>query len=119
MLQQLGVMDYMLVQFPIPTAMSGPPAPVWSALQRTREDLRAGGRSGWRSCGIHVRRALTDWQTANPPNIEKGISDKTRLTRDQRLDRLREALRDFTHVAGYQENVRLPASGLGMTPSGR
>jgi hypothetical protein len=103
LLQQLGVLDLVLVHIPLPEPTPGPMTPVWSALQQARDDFAAGGAAGWRSCGIHLRQALTDWDIVQKLDTGKGITDKSKLTKDQRLDTLRYHLREFTHIAGHPE----------------
>ena len=77
--------------------------PVWSALQAARDDYATGGTTGWRTCGIHLRQALTDWETAQKLDTGKGIADKKTFTKDQRLDNLRYHVREFTHIAGHPD----------------
>ena len=101
MLRNLGIMDFLLV--PFPSAASAPMQPMLRSIQMAREDFAVGGRTGWRACRIHVRQALADWNSVEPLDVGKSVSDKTKLTEDQRLDRLREALREFMHIAGHQE----------------
>ena len=67
-------------------------------IHSTRE-----AKGGWRSCGIHVREALTAWQEEVPLDLGKNITDKAKLTKDQRLDNLRHHLREFTHIAGHPD----------------
>ena len=102
-LRALGVIDLVLVHIPVPTCTSDLMTPVWTAVQTARDDFAAGGATGWRSCGIHIREALTDWEGIEKLDTGKGIQDKKVLTKSQRLDNLRYYLREFTHIAGHPD----------------
>ncbi len=103
LLHQLGILDLILLTIPLQPPIEEPMAPVWRALQAARDDFTAGGESGWRSCGVNIRQALTDWQNAHKPDLAKGLADRSTLTKDQRLDTLRHDLREFTHIAGHPD----------------
>jgi hypothetical protein len=102
-LRELGVIDVVLIHIPLTNGATEPMIPVWTALQSARDDFTAGGAAGWRGCGIHIRQALTHWETAEKLDLGKGITDKRMLTKDQRLDNLRFHLREFTHIAGHPD----------------
>jgi hypothetical protein len=77
-------------------------APVYASLQQARDDFTTGGSTGWTTAGMKVRQALNDWETAVTLDTGKGLDPKDR-TKDQRLDQLRQSLREFANLSSHSE----------------
>lgn len=96
MLRGLGVAENVLVEIPLPRS---PPAPwdeVWSNLVAARNHFEQGGSTGWSSCILAVRQALEKWRDIEAPNT--GPADPTKRSKRERLNNLRLALHQCTHV---------------------
>jgi len=96
MLRGLGIAENVLVEIPLPQS---PPAPwdeVWANLVAARKHFEQGGTTGWSSCILAVRQALEKWRDIEPPNM--GPADPTKRSKKERLDNLRLALHQCTHV---------------------
>lgn len=101
-LRKVGVIDAVFLEISNPVV--GPPAlkRVWESLQDAKDSFDEGGESGWRSCGVHVREALTAWQDEVPLDLGKNLANSD-LTKDQRLDNLRNQVRMFTHITAHPD----------------
>jgi hypothetical protein len=102
-LQTLRIIDLILVQIPLATTTAAQMTRVWNALQAARKDFTSGGETAWRAAGVHIREALSAWQDAAPPDTGNYPKDRSAMTKDQRLDQLRQSLREFTHLAGHPD----------------
>jgi hypothetical protein len=96
-LRELGIVDLVVVQIPLPDAGRLPPA-VWHELQAARDEFLSGGKAGWRSCGVHLRQALDHWEDAQP--LDLGGTPQN-MTKEQRLDVIRKWLRHYTHITAH------------------
>lgn len=95
-LQQLGVLENVLVEVPL---RSSPPAPwndVWENLVAARKHFEQGGSTGWNACVLSVRQALETWRDIEG-NVT-GSADATKRSKRERLNNLRLALHQCTHV---------------------
>ncbi len=102
MLRNLGVVDYVFAQVPLP---SDPPAGwdgVWRELSRARDARDVGGDAGWSGCVVAVRRALEAWQKIEPekqwPTTRE---ERETLTKKERLACLRWSLHQAAHPAAH------------------
>jgi hypothetical protein len=95
-LRAIGVLDNVLVEVPLP---SSPPAPwdeVWQNLVSARTHFEQGGSTGWSSCILAVRQALEKWRDIE--GVNTGPTDPTKRNKAERLNNLRQALHQCTHV---------------------
>lgn len=95
-LRSLGVLENVLVEIPLPAS---PPAPwdeVWANLVSARNHFEQGGSTGWSSCILAVRQALEKWRDIEQP--QTGPPDPTKRSKRERLNNLRQALHQCTHV---------------------
>lgn len=95
-LQSLGVLENVLVEVPLPKS---PPAPwdgVWGSLVAARNHFEQGGTTGWGGTVLAVRQALEKWRDIETPNT--GSPDPKKRSKRERLDNLRLALHQCTHV---------------------
>jgi hypothetical protein len=96
MLRGLGVAENVLVEIPLPQS---PPAPwdeVWANLVSARNHFEHGGSTGWSSCILAVRQALEKWRDIEQPNT--GSGDPKNRSKRERLNNLRQALHQCTHI---------------------
>lgn len=95
-LRSLGILENVLVEIPLPKS---PPAPwdeVWKNLVASRNHFEQGGTTGWSGCILSVRQALEKWRDIE--GVNTGPADPTKRSKKERLDNLRLALHQCTHV---------------------
>ena len=95
-LRSLGVLENVLVEIPL---LSAPPAPwdqVWENVVAARDHFEQGGMTGWNSCVLSVRQALERWRDIE--GNDTGPTDPTKRSKRERLNNLRQALHQCTHI---------------------
>jgi hypothetical protein len=95
-LRKIGVLENVLIEVPLPTT---PPAPwdsIWQNLMSARAAFEQGGSTGWNGCVLAVRQALEKWRDLE--GNEEIPSDPRQRSKRERLDNLRRALHQCTHV---------------------
>jgi len=96
MLRGLGVAENVLVEIPLPGHVSSDWDEVLRSLAEARKHFEQGGTTGWSSCILAVRQALEKWRDIE--GVQTGPADHIKRTKRERLNNLRQALHQCTHV---------------------
>ena len=96
MLLRLDVAENVFVEIPLPRSPQAPWDEVWANLVAARNHFEQGGSTGWTSCVLAIRQALEKWRDIEQPNT--GAGDPKNRSKRERLNNLRLALHQCTHV---------------------
>lgn len=100
-LQNLGVMENVVVEIPIPGTPPTMWEEVWQSLVLARKAFEQGGETAWKACVTEVRTALEKWRAIENEDMGPGWKstpgNSQDRTKKQRIDNLRWHLHQCTH----------------------
>lgn len=102
MLRGLGIAENVLVEIPLPGHVSSDWDEVLRSLVEARKHFEQGGTTGWSSCILAVRQALEKWRDIE--GVQTGPADHTKRTKRERLNNLRQALHQCTHIWVHKDD---------------
>lgn len=99
-----GVSQHVLLDIPFPDTAPAGWEGVWKHIMDAVTSFEQGGHVAWKNCVTSVREALTEWAKLDRPDLSQ--TNATARTVDQRVDHLRDALRNLAHLGphGHAEN---------------
>ena len=105
-MRNLGVVENVLVEIPLPGSRPAPWDDVWKALVEARDGLERGGATGWKTCVTGVRLALEKWQQIEKEDMGPGWkaptpNERQQRTKRQRVDNLRWHVLQLAHLAPH------------------